>query len=376
MIRFISNLPSDLTSGGFSAMNAAAFAALNERWPTRFVGPIDPPALLWQKGLSKALRMGGLGGDFFAFSRSRLNRAAAAAAARDWPEARIDFFHGFTPWIAIKPSRPYVAWSDCTFRDYMEVFHERCEFRPADLRRIEATEAAWLRNAARVLFTSRWAADRATRDYGLDPARVRSVGIFGEVEPPVSDVYGGAPTFAYVSTNFALKGGPVVLEAFRRLRATHRQAKLVIAGAPPPGPIEEPGVDYVGYLRKESPAENERFRAILGSSVAVVHPTRSDIAPLLIIEAACFGCPAIASRAFAIPELVEDGASGVLLERPDDPDAVASAMRWMLDYPGPYARMRAAAWRSARERFSKAAFAEALRGEVADVLAEHEARAA
>ena len=57
-----------------------------------------------------------------------------------------------------------------------------------------------------------------------------------------------------------------------------------------------------------------------------MHPTRSDIAPLLLVEAAMFGCPAIASRAFAIPELVADGESGLLLDAPGDPAEVAAAM--------------------------------------------------
>ena len=376
MIRFVSNLPADLRSGGFSAMNAAAFAALSERWPVRYAGPIDPPALLWQKGLSKALRVAGLGGDFSAYSRRRLRNIAAGAATRDWPEAGIDFFHGFTPWVALRPSRPYVAWSDCTFHDYMDIFHDRSEFRPGDLRRVETMEAAWLAGASRVLFTSRWAAERAIGQYGLDPARVRSVGIFGEIEPPDVDRYEGGQRFAFVSTNFAAKGGPVVLEAFRRLRASHPSAQLTIVGAAPPDLSAEQGVHYAGYLRKEDSEENARLRQILASSVAVVHPTRGDIAPLIIVEAACFGCPAISSRAFAIPEIVENEVSGLLLDRPADACQVAGAMRWMLENPAAYASMRAAAWRVARERLSKAAFVARLQGEVAEVLDKPGAQAA
>lgn len=376
MIRFVSNLPADLRSGGFSAMNAAAFAAVSDRWLVRYAGPIDPPALSWQKGLSKALRVAGLRGDFSAYSRRRLRTIAAQAAARDWPDSRIDFFHGFTPWVALRPSRPYLAWSDCTFHDYIDIFHDRAQFRPGDLTRVETMEAAWLAGASRVLFTSRWASERAIAGYRLDPARVRSIGIFGEIEPPDLDRYDGGQRFAFVSTNFAAKGGPVVLEAFRRLRASHPAAELTIVGAPPPDLSEQHGVQYAGYLRKESAEENARLRQILASSVAVVHPTQGDIAPLLLVEAACFGCPAIASRAFAIPEIVDDGVGGLLLDRPTDADEVAAAMRWMLENPAAYASMRAAGLRGARERLSKAAFTARLQGEVAEVLDEAGVRAA
>jgi glycosyltransferase involved in cell wall biosynthesis len=368
MINFVSHLPRNLRTGGFSAMNAAACAALERRHEVAYVGPVDPPVVPWEKAVSKALRLSGLGGDFFAYSERRLRTIAREVERQSRPGARLDFFHGFTFWLATRPARPYVAWSDCAFADYIEIFHDRRQFRADDLARIERMEAAWLRGAQRVLFTSDWAARRATAAYQLDPARVGSVGIFGELEPPAADAYAGEPGFAFVSTNFAAKGGPVVLEAFRRLRGSHGEARLVIIGSPPDQPTMT-GVSYAGFLRKEAPEELERFRGVLAGARAVVHPTKSDIAPLLLVEAGLFGCPAIASRAFAIPELVADGESGLLIDAPGDPAVVAAAMAWMLDNPGPYAAMRAAAWRRARALNTKARFEERLLGFVDDALA-------
>ena len=122
----------------------------------------------------------------------------------------MDFFHGFTPWIMTMPMRPYAAWCDCTFRDYISVFHRRGSFRERDLERIERAEATWLKGARLVLFTSQWAASRAVRDYRLDAQRVASVGIFGEIDPPEHDAYDGGTEFGFVSTNFQDKGGPIV----------------------------------------------------------------------------------------------------------------------------------------------------------------------
>ena len=374
MINFVSNLPKGLRTGGFSAMSAAACDALEARHEVAYVGPIDPPVFALEKAVSKALRLSRLGGDFFTFSERRLKAIAGEVDGRARQDAQLDFFHGFTPWIATRPSRPYVAWSDCSFADYIAIFHDRGPFRPEDLVRIEQAEAAWLRGARRVLFSSAWAADRTARAYGLDPARVGQVGIFGELEPPAADAYAGEPAFAFVSTNFTAKGGPVVLEAFRRVRQARPEARLTIVGAAPTGLAGEPGVRYAGFLRKEDPGELAQFRAVLGSARAVVHPTRSDIAPLLLVEAAMFGCPAIASRAFAIPELVADAESGLLLDAPADPTAVAAAMVRMLDEPG-YAGMRAAAWRSARELNSKSRFEARLQGFVEEALADQRAAA-
>ncbi len=133
MINFISNLPHDLRSGGFSAMNAAALAALRTAHDVQYTGPINPRVVTWQKAVSKALRVAGAPGDFYFFSRRRLNTIAREVEAQCGGEATLDFFHGFTPWIHTKPGRPYIAWSDCTFHDYIDIFHRRGTFRTSDL---------------------------------------------------------------------------------------------------------------------------------------------------------------------------------------------------------------------------------------------------
>jgi glycosyltransferase involved in cell wall biosynthesis len=360
LINFISNLPKDLRSGGFSAMNVAAYSAISSLEPTCYVGPINPPAILSEKVVSKFRRMAGSQGRFFFFSQRRLKAIADEVHTRCPANARLDFFHGFTPWILTRPPRPYMAWSDCTFHDYIEIFHRREQFRSDDLECIEHAEAAWLKQARFVIFSSQWGADRAISHYHLDASRVASVGIFGEIEMPARDAYDGGKEFAFVSTNFQAKGGPTVLSAFREVRKAHSGASLTIVGDAPPNLAAEPGVSFAGFLRKEIPGEYQRLLEILGRARALVHPTKSDIAPLLLVEAGYLGCPVISSRKFGIPELVDDGRTGLLLHDPSQPAMVAAAMRWMLEHPDEYRKMREAAWRNARELHSRQKFEERM----------------
>jgi glycosyltransferase involved in cell wall biosynthesis len=228
LINFVSNLPRDLRSGGFSAMNAAAHEALRKLATIQYVGPVNPPMIFRQKVVSKLLRILGSRGNFFAFSRERLETIAEEVALRCSPDARLDFFHGFTPWILTKQIRPFMAWSDCIFADYIDIFHTSSCFSASDLERISDAEMSWLKRAKWLGFSSKWAADRAISLYGLNPDKVSVVGIFGEFEAPKTDAYEGAKQFAFVSTNFEAKGGYVVLEAVRRLRSRHPDASLVI----------------------------------------------------------------------------------------------------------------------------------------------------
>jgi glycosyltransferase involved in cell wall biosynthesis len=355
LINFVSNIPRDLRSGGFSAMSAAAYKALCKVDNVHYAGPINPPVILRQKLASKLSRTMGLKGNFFAFSRERLDAIAAEVEERCAPDAQFDFFHGFTPWVLTRPPRPYVTWSDCTFRDYIDIYHHREMFQLADIGRIEDAEARWLAGAHRIGFSSAWAARRAVNYYGCDASRVRVVGNFGEVEAPKTDEYAGAKTFAFVSTNFEAKGGYTLLSAFQKLRRWHPTASVVVVGAQPSNCAQRPGVSFTGYLRKEVPSESATFNKILAASRALVHPTKSDISPLIIIEASFFGCPAIAPNRFAIPELVDDGVTGILLQDMNQNELV-DAMNWMLENEAEYQEMRKRSRAKVTTHYSKAAF--------------------
>lgn len=351
-------------------MNAAAFSAISKCESSHYIGPVNPPVVMRQKVWSKLCRIAGAQGSFFFFSEGRLKRIADEVHSKCQADARLDFFHGFTPWILTRPQRSYIAWSDCTFRDYVNIFHRREQFRRDDLERIEQSEAAWLKNASRVLFTSQWAAERAVRDYSLNADRVGSVGIFGEIDLPVRDAYTGGREFAFVSTNFEAKGGRTVLAAFREVRKRHPDARLIIVGDRPSDASPEPGVTSTGFLRKEIPVEYRRFQQILSGARALVNATRCDICPVLFIEAGYVGCPVISTNKFAIPEIVDHGHTGLLLDDSAQPSALAGAMTWMLEHTNEYRQMREAAWVKARAQHSKKQFEDRLQCYLSEVISD------
>jgi glycosyltransferase involved in cell wall biosynthesis len=369
-IAFVSNLPARLETGGFSAMNVTMIEALRQFARVRYIGPINPTPSRLAHLQSKLTRTFGGSGQFFFFSPARLRKISRHALARLQEEqCDLVLYHGFTPWIKIFSDRPYVAWSDCTFKDYFRIYHQSQYFDPADLKRIEESEADWLRKANRVLFTSRWAAQHAIEDYSLDPEKVGVVGIFGALQPPAADTYSGSSEFAFISTNFAAKGGPIVAQALRRVRASHPEVRLIVVGDKPPKTIlDQDGISYAGFLRKEAPGDKEKLRSILARIRGIVHPTLADIAPLLLVEAGYFGCPSISSRISAIPEIVEDGKTGILLNAPPSFDSVAKAMEQFLDDDKQYRLIRRAAREKMCREFSVAAFQSRVRMNVLEVV--------
>jgi glycosyltransferase involved in cell wall biosynthesis len=67
------------------------------------------------------------------------------------------------------------------------------------------------------------------------------------------------------------------------------------------------------------------IRDYLFDAHVLVMPSRTEGLPMALIEAAACGRPVVASRVGGIPEIVEHGVNGLLVE-PDQVDALAAAI--------------------------------------------------
>ena len=70
----------------------------------------------------------------------------------------------------------------------------------------------------------------------------------------------------------------------------------------------------------------------------VVLPSRSEGLPFALLEAMALAKPVVATRVGGNPEVVEDGRTGLLVP-PEDPVALARAVRFLLDHPAEAAAM-------------------------------------
>jgi len=118
--------------------------------------------------------------------------------------------------------------------------------------------------------------------------------------------------------------------------------RLVIAGA---GPEEEslrrfPGPEFVGHQG------GENLRRLISQCSLVVAPSEwYENCPMVVLEAMAFGKPVLATRLGGIPDLVEDGVTGRLVE-PGAVQGLRQAMVGLMADPG----LRASLGRAARER--------------------------
>ena len=353
-------------SGGWSGLSYHLYHHLvgNGSLEVNYVGPIEAPIRRSAKLVSKVRRILGRRGRFYAFSEERLERVRQQVQAAR-PQADYDLFLGVTPWIGCRFDRPYGAYLDACFRTYFNNNLKVDEFCRRDIGRIELAEKAWLERANHVFWASAWSRDEAIRHYGLTSSNHQVVGIGGNLEVPEADTWAGEPHFLFIAQNFALKGGPTACAAFQAVHERHPNTRLIFLGQRPPVRfLQQPGVEYAGYLRKSRPDESARFRSILASALCLVHPTTSDIVPQVLIECGCFGCPTIAPQRFAIPEIVLHEKTGLLLKTPFQAADFEKAMLWMIEDRAAYQQMRGAAREHCIQNFTFEAVAERIVGTI------------
>jgi glycosyltransferase involved in cell wall biosynthesis len=80
------------------------------------------------------------------------------------------------------------------------------------------------------------------------------------------------------------------------------------------------------------------------------HPAVETL-PLSVMEAMAAGVPVVATRVGSLPELVKDGSTGLLIE-PGDPDALAKAVRSLLDHSDRARAMAGAAKKAVHDHYS------------------------
>ena len=95
----------------------------------------------------------------------------------------------------------------------------------------------------------------------------------------------------------------------------------------------------------------EDIADILAAADVVVLPSLSEGFPFVLLEALAMGCPVVASRVNGIPELIEDRKTGFLVPA-RDPQALAIAIREVLNDPVTASKMGAAGRAMVQERFT------------------------
>jgi glycosyltransferase involved in cell wall biosynthesis len=176
---------------------------------------------------------------------------------------------------------------------------------------------------------------------GVRAAKVTTVytGIWsGELQPVARDLRGehgvapGTLLLGVAGNLRRVKGFDRLLDALALLKGRGVPFRVLVAGGGYEGVLGEVrarGLDgHVTFL-----GQLPDVLAFTPNVDCLVVPSRIDALPRVAIEATVLGTPVVATRVGGIPEILDEGRGGVLVE-PDDAHAFAGALESVARDPG------------------------------------------
>lgn len=224
--------------------------------------------------------------------------------------------------------------------------HHHGDYLLAQGRRVEARVDRWAgRRYDRIVAVSQSVKEFLTGTYRYSEDRVETIRngwCLPEDGIPESVREGGAQIVT-VGNLRPEKGHLTLIRAMARVHGRYPKARLAILGDGPQRKAIEEEVERSG-LREvvELVGSVENVWPYLAASDVFVFPSLSEPLGIAIMEAMAVGLPVVAARVGGIPELVDHGRTGLLVEV-SDPIALALALEQLLSAPDLRRRFGAAA---------------------------------
>ena len=269
--------------------------------------------------------------------RSTLSRILFNIRARSWVrQMKADVLIGFDlDGVFVRSAELFhVAAIKGVLADEARFEHGRSRLALTVQARLEARH---LRQADRIITTSRYSSERIAQFYGVSSARIFIVPELIDLQTWQSALRtapqeNGPLRVLSVAHLYPRKGVDTLLHAFARVR---NESFLRIVGiGPERGRLERLAgelaiADRVHFLGQLS------FQALVTeyrNATVFALPSSQEGFGIVFLEAMASSLPIVAGRAAAVPELVEDGVNGFLVD-PDDRETLARTLARLLQEP-------------------------------------------
>lgn len=228
----------------------------------------------------------------------------------------------------------------------------------------KARLATWFHSYVQRKALSKADAVISVAQYGLDAYAKWIKGPTGLIGVPVDDVFAEVPPIT-PSKGIVFAGGinrrknlGALVRAMPAVVRRHPDAVLHVCG----GVLDQRYKDDLdAFVDAEGLGKSVRFlgvvdrhklASLLGQSVALALPSYQETAPGVICQAMAAGRVPVASAVGGVPEMIEDGVTGFLVD-PDDSEALASRLIRLMDDLDLARDMGSAARKVATERYDR-----------------------
>jgi glycosyltransferase involved in cell wall biosynthesis len=224
---------------------------------------------------------------------------------------------GLTEIGNLRTSLPLVAVGDCSTLQLFDYYPALMNVSAHSRHDVERVERSALAKCARIVFSSRWAADFVTTRYLAQCFVIPFGANIQDQNAPMPQRMNNGCRLLLVGVDWLRKGGDIAMEIHRRLLSLKIPCSLTVAGMKPGENVSLPeNVEFV-FIDKDSESGERHYMELLNNSDLLLLPTVADCTPIVIAEAFAAGLPVLATRTGGIPSMVDEGVTGFLFEPAD-----------------------------------------------------------
>jgi glycosyltransferase involved in cell wall biosynthesis len=226
--------------------------------------------------------------------------------------------------IYYQPSVPFGMFCDAPWMAWKQSYREY-EAKPLNGNAFARKEAAAARKCNAAIFSSQWAVDEGRRLYGESDCRFYVVPLGATWVPNLTteQLAGRLKmrdrnklNLLFVGKDWERKGGPLAVEIARGLNGAGMPTCLDIVGCNPNVMNEDRRFIRVhGFLSRDDFDQSRKLHGLFLDSHFLVVPTNAECFGIVFAEAAAHALPAVSKAVDAVPSIVNDDETGIVVDR-------------------------------------------------------------
>ncbi|MGE5510068.1 MAG: glycosyltransferase family 4 protein [Bacteroidota bacterium] len=247
----------------------------------------------------------------------------------------------YVPYLFTRRRIIYI--SDATFRAAAKLYPTLKALPTWLHRQFDNNEARTLHKAEAIILPSKWAAESAELDYGVERARIFEIPFGANIPNHLIDKYyqqksieRGDVNLLFVSADWKRKDGDKAVDICRTLLRQGVAARLAIVGDAPEHVRKLDFVDAKGFLKKTNEAQLAELCRAYREAHFLVLPTRADASPIVFSECRAFGVPPITHDVGGTSSAISHGDTGLLLPLQATPEQFAEELLTYISDPALY----------------------------------------
>ena len=256
-------------------------------------------------------------------------RSAAQAAIRQGATKIIFGTYHNCPWLPQKRGVRYFIYADATIKQLANLGYSQGTRESSRMARLIYGRGVRKQAEAGHHFfcLSQWYAQALQKEHGVRPGQITITPPFVDTNywsPRAGARRAGPFRVVFVGADFLRKGGDVLMEVAAMPEFAAVEWHLVTKS--PPVTKAANVFSYTGFN-----ADANGLRDLVRDGDVLVLPTRADCSAIVLVEAGASGVAAITTRMAGLGELVEDGKTGLLIDRPAAADLAAALRKYLAD---------------------------------------------